>query len=87
MRECEARGRFENALAQVLVISSSLALAEQNIQRLVHVNPEELVDVPDRSGEQRQDDSLAQRMRAEMASSEGLYLEIVLDDERSVETL
>lgn len=76
-----------DALAEVLVVASSLALLEQDLQRLRHVDPQEPVQVPNDGGDGRESDGLCDAVLSEVLAAEGGDLQVELDDEGAVETL
>lgn len=75
------------SLAEVVVVSSSLTLLEQDLETLGHVDAEVLVEVSDEGGDPGEDDCLGDPVGGEVLAAEGGDLHVVLDHERSVQTL
>ena len=78
---------MHDALAKILVISSSLTLPKQDLETFVHVDPQKLVDESDTGGENGENDRFGDPRAREVLSTERLNLEIVLDHERAVQSL
>ena len=76
-----------DALAKVLVISSTLTFPKQHLETFVHIDPEELVDEADAGGEDGQDDRFGDSRFRQMLPAERLNLKIVLDHESAVQSL
>lgn len=80
-------GSSLDSLAQVLIIASSLALPEQNVKHLVHIQPQEPVRERHGGGKDGESDGFGEGVVGEVLAAEGGDLEVVLDDEGAVETL
>lgn len=74
-------------LAKVIIIAPTLTLLEQNLQALRHIDPQKLVEVANDGGDSGEGDGLCDAVCSEVLSSESGYLQVKLDDKRSVETL
>lgn len=74
-------------LAQILVVSTTFALAKQNVETLIHIDAKEFVEETDSGGEDSETDGFSDAALSEMLASEGLDLKVVFDDEGTVETL
>lgn len=79
--------RSEDVLAEIVVVSSSLALLEEYGHALRHVDPKIPVEIRDDRCHSGQRDSLEDAVVGQMLATEGGDLKVVLDDEGTVETL
>lgn len=50
-REKGERASRDDSLTQILIIPPSLTLPKQNLQTLIHIDPQKLVSIPHRSGQ------------------------------------
>lgn len=80
-------GQRGHALAEVVVVAAALALLEQDRHALGHVDPEEVVEVRHERGRAREDDSLGDAVARQVFAPERGDLQVVLDDERAVQSL
>ncbi len=73
------------ALAKVIVVAAALALAEEDLERLGHIDAQELIGVPNEGREHRQHHHLAHAVLGKVVASKRLHLQIVLDDKRAIQ--
>lgn len=87
--EAELIGQIygRHLLAEVFVVSSSFAFAEQNIEHFVHIDPQELVQESDGGGQSRKNDGFRDSGGTKVLATKCRDLEVVLDHECSVQAL
>ncbi len=76
-----------SALAQPIIVPAALALLEQDLEALGHVNPQEAVEVADDGRERRERDGLGDAVRGEVFAPERGDLEVELDHKGAVDAL
>lgn len=76
-----------DSLTQVVVVTSSLALLEEDFEGLSHVNPEVFVEVANESCDSSEDDGLRDSVSSEVLAAERGDLHVVLDHKGAVEAL
>lgn len=84
-RPAESRRKARHALAQVLVVTFAVTGLEEDVEHLVHIDPQEAVREAHSRCEERQNDRLADGMRRQMLASESGHLQVELDDESAVQ--
>jgi hypothetical protein len=71
-------------LAEIIIITTSFTLPEQDCQTFGHVNPQEFIEVRKGGGEGGQCNDLGDRERGQMLPSESCDLKIELDYKRPI---